>query len=280
TGLNYFKETMKWIFGKKCFGFDNTKAENLSDYIIQLIKNSKGNYSFWSEIYKRYESELLSTLLMNVTIELANFSRMRYLSGLVPLIDYNTKTSHNAAFNVNMANVSVVEDRKEHGFQTPKYFYTICLNQNMIQRIDFVPLEKVIIDTKRAFKEPIFDGIFISVRGLPTISNEDSRVQVLSKFISEINKISEEESVPTWYSHFGLIGLNILDTGGSFASYHLNLYNIDDTYSSFGSNGKDQTKPPKHGRVFNKTDGRFYDANQLKKMNGEKRKLYQYTDFP
>ena len=67
-----------------------------------------------------------------------------------------------------------------------------------------------------------FDGIFVSV-GVPRISLERSRVSTLSKFITELNLISQEESLPIWYSRFGLLGLSILDEGGSFSSYPLNL---------------------------------------------------------
>ena len=50
--------------------------------------------------------------------------------------------------------------------------------------------------------------------------------------------------------------------------------------SVFNSNSRDHTNKPKHGKVFNSHDGRFYDVNQIKKLVTTNRNLPGYPGFP
>ena len=78
---------------------------------------------------------------MNASIELAMQLKMKYLSGIVPVIDSNTKTSNLISHNVNLA-YAYREDRQNQGIDSPKYFYTINLNPSTIKRDDFTDLKK------------------------------------------------------------------------------------------------------------------------------------------
>lgn len=253
-GLDGLETNMVWLLQKECFGYNKGKSEKLANMYVNLIKNSSQTYDFWEAIIsQKFESETLSKLLIDWTIELALQAKMRYLAGLVPVIDSKTNGSITLSHRVNIAYGNIIEDRYKNGLDVPKYFYTIALNSSMINPNDWSKdLQAIIQNTTIAIHDTeLFDGIHITVRGLSRISNDSGRVAVLLNFISKLNKIAQDNRIPIWWSRSGLIGLGLLDEGAHFASFSLNM-GIEDVFSSFAK--KDTGKPSpdnKYGRILN-----------------------------
>ena len=277
-GLTKFKDNITWVLQRDNIGFDKSKADKISDYYTNLIKSNAQKYSFWGLITEKYESETLSKLLIESTIELALQSKMKFLAGLTPIINSNTPNSISISHKMNLAYGNIIDDRIDRGDSAPNYFYTIALNSSMISNDNYTDgLKKIVDDTRQAMQYDLFDGIHVSIRGLPRISEYSGRVNTLSKFIIELNNVANDELLPIWWSRFGLIGLTTLDTGASFSSYTLNM-NLNDIYSR-GFGGKQKEKQL-HGKVLNPSIRKLLDANQISKLKDNLPKIDGVSSKP
>lgn len=286
--LTEFKDNIKWVLQTDNIGFNKDKAEKIADEYIRLISASRQKYEFWANVIQKFEGELLSKLLIDITIELALQAKMKYLCGLVPIIDPRAVHSISIAHKTNIAYAKLIDSRQNDGNNVPKYFYTIPLNASSIPSYEYDGnLEGIVKNVRQALQSNYFDGVHVSVRGLSRISNDAGKVETLSKFIRDINEISKEYLLPIWWSRFGLIGLNTLDLGGCFASYSLNM-GIDDVYSSFASKVMVEDTMKKAGKLLNPTEGELLEykaasklRNGLPKMEGiNVSNLKYYKDRP
>lgn len=270
-GLKKFKENMTWVLQRDKIGFDKSKADKIADYYVDLINSNAKKYSFWGLVTQKYESETLSKLLIESTIELALQSKMKFLAGLTPIINSNTLNSISISHKMNLAYGNIIDDMLDRGDNAPKYFYTIALNSSMISNDNYTDgLKTIVENTRQAMQYDLFDGIHVSLRGLSRISDYSGRVNTLSKFITELNNVANDELLPIWWSRFGLIGLTTLDSGASYSSYTLNM-NLNDIYSR-GFGGKQKEKQL-YGKVLIPQIRKLLDANQISKLGDKLPKI-------
>ncbi len=277
-GLDEFKENMEWGLQKGSINFDRSKAVKLANIYEKFILESQKKYDFWSSISNNYESENLIRLLIDWTIELANLTKAKYMSGIVPIIDSQNSSSINLSHRLNLAYASIIDEKLKSGYSSPKYFYTISINPSMISSTDKSNLDEIISKLRQAISLSIFDGIYVSIRGLKSISLDQNRVYTLIRFITEINDTANEALIPIWYSRFGLLGLGLLDDGASFSSFPLNM-GIGDTFSAFAPNGSPNDKAT-YGKVLNWHREEIQGYNEVIKYPGKLPVLEGVHNYP
>jgi hypothetical protein len=236
-GVKYFQENLSWILQKDGFKFDKTKAEKISGKIAEIIMHSKQKYQIWESLTQRYEGEVLSTILIIASIELAKQSKSKFLAGIVPIIDSKAPNSVSFCHRTNIAYSNFIEIQQSSGETPPRYLYTIPINSSMITTSWTDQLREIVQNVKAAAESKKFDGFFVAVRGLKDVSDEASRVDTLSNLMTSLNKIAYNELLPIWWSRVGFIGVATLDNGAQFFSYSMKL-KLEDVYTKFISNSK------------------------------------------
>lgn len=223
---------------------------------------------------QRFEGEVLSTILFNASIELANQSKSKFLSGILPVIDSKAPNSVALCHRTNIVYANFIELQQNMGESPPRYLYTVPINSSVISNTWTDQLREIVQNAKVAVESKKFDGIFVSVRGLKDISEESTRVSVLSNLIVSLNKIAYNELLPIWWSRTGLIGANVPDNGGSFFSYSIKM-RLEDVYTKFISRNKKKPELMKRtGKFFCFKTGELLDYNDVCK----KRHKFQTID--
>ncbi|WP_135610139.1 hypothetical protein [Methanococcoides sp. AM1] len=270
-GVQKFKESIEWILQKDNIGFDHKKAVALSSYLGDSVERSYQKYSFWTDLANNCEGEHLFRLLINASIDLSLQAKAKFLSGILPVMNKKYPSSIGLSHNVNLGYGSIISDREDEGETVPGCLYTINLNTSMIGRNDFSDeLKKIVSLSKEAMDYNWFDGIYLSVRDLERISGNDAQVATLSKLITELSHVAQDEHLPLWLSRFGLIGLPAFDMGASFASYTPNLALRDIFKNGGGGNSKNRVM---HGKALNIDARRLWDANEINKLQSHKQSL-------
>jgi hypothetical protein len=255
-GVKKLRENLVWVLQMERFNFDKIKAEKIATKISEIILQNKQKYQLWESLTQRYEEEVLSTILINASIELAKQSKSKFLAGIVPIIDSKAPNSASLCHKTNIAYSNFIEIRQNRGDSPPRYLYTIPINSSIIGNTWTEQLREIVLNAKIAAESKKFDGLFVTVRGLKDISEESSRVTVLTNLIGSLNTVAYNELLPIWWSRMGFIGVNVLDNGGQFFSYSLKM-KLEDVYTKFISNKKNT--------VLMKMAGKFYrfDTREL-----------------
>lgn len=265
NGLENFKTNIIWGLQKGEIGFNKEKAVKIAGKYEEIIKNNQESYGFWETIPQKFESEILSRRLIDLTIELSRQAKMKYLAGLVPIIDSKAIGSIALSHTWNLSYATVIDDWRDNGLDVPKYFYTINLNSSIIEKDNWTEaLETLIRYADYAIRSQSFDGIHLTIRGLSRISGDSGKVATLLKLISELIAIAHNEGIPFWLSRFGIIGLGLLDEGVDFASFSLNM-GIDDVFSKFNNSGR-QNKEQLYGKIFHRDMKKILDLHQIMKL--------------
>ncbi len=161
----------------------------------------------------------------------------------------------------NLAYGYMMEDRDNGGRPAPAYLYTIGMNSSMIKRDAWSgELERVVRNARAALEDALFDGVHLSLRGLPYLSNSRGRVRVVFRLIEELSEVCQDTKVALWWSRPGLIGLGGLDHGVNFASYQLNLSFADVYYD-----GGPVDELPKFGKIYHPTRRELWDRDQVRR---------------
>ncbi|MDD3052259.1 MAG: hypothetical protein PHR06_14085 [Candidatus Cloacimonetes bacterium] len=261
-GVKNFQENLIWVLQKEKFNFDKSKAERISAKISEIILQNKQKYQLWESLTQRYEGEVLSTIVINASIELAKQSKSKFLAGIVPIVDSKAPNSTSLCHRTNIAYSNFIQIQQEMGDSPPRYLYALPINSSVITNEWSDQLREIVLNAKVAAESTKFDGIFVAVRGLKDISEEPGRVNTLTKLMKSLNMIAYEQLLPIWWSRTEFIGMNVLDNGGNFFSYNLNL-KMEDVYTKFISRN---LKPVD----LMKRTGKFFHF--------EKRQLLDYND--
>jgi hypothetical protein len=267
-GIKKFKENLIWILQKERFNFDKIKAEKISTKIEEILLQNKQKYQLWESLLQRFEGEVLSTVLINTSIELAKQSKSKFLAGIVPVIDSKAPNSVSLCHRTNIAYSNFVELQQNIGDNPPRYLYTIPINSSVISNEWTEQLREIVLNAKVATESKKFDGIFVAVRGLKDLSEESSRVATLTKLISSLNKIAYDQLLPIWWSRMGIIGANVLDNGGHFFSYSINL-KLEDVYTKFAANNKKVDLMKRTGKFFHFETRQLLDYNEVCKLRNK-----------
>jgi hypothetical protein len=155
------------------------------------------------------------------------------------------------------------------GDSHPRYLYTIPINSSIISNTWTEQLREIVLNAKVAAESTNFDGIYVALRGLKDISEESGRVSTLTKLIKSLNAVAYDQLLPIWWSRMEFIGMNVLDNGGNFFSYNLNL-KMEDVYTKFISKSKKKIEIMKlTGKFFHFEKRQLLDYNEVCKSRNK-----------
>jgi hypothetical protein len=263
-GLTVLSKGMKRVLprGIAGLGLSHEEAGRITDLTVRLASASSKSYSFWRAITATdYEGEALSSLLLEWSIANALLARAKAMAGLVPVIDSRTPGSVALAHTFNEAYGHVMHDREDEGRPTLAYLYTIGLNPNLVPRERWPGmLEKVVRNARAALEDRLYDGIHLSIRGLPSISNSRGRVATVYRLLDELSGVCQSAGLALWWSRPGIVGVGALDHGANYASFQLNLSFADVYYD-----GGPVDELPKYGKIYHPTKRELWDRNQVRR---------------
>jgi len=268
-GIAKLEENLVWVLQKDKFNFDKPKAEKISKKISELILQNKQKYQLWESLTQRFEGEVLSTILFTASIELAKQSKSKFLAGIVPIIDAKAPNSVSLCHRTNIVYSNFTQLQQDAGDNPPRYLYTIPINSSLITNIWTDQLREIVLNAKVAAESMKFDGLFVAVRGLKDISEESGRVSTLTKLIKSLNLIAYNQLLPIWWSRTEFIGANVLDNGGNFFSYNLNL-KMEDVYTKFASKSKKKIEIMKlTGKFFHFETRQLHDYSEVCRLRNK-----------
>ncbi len=267
-GIDALEKGLKQILPHTDFGFTQKQIRGIWNRFKEHAKNSYKKYHFWRAIIRdKFDGESLSKILMEWTIQNTMDARGKWLSGITPIIDSNTKGSVTYSHRINEAYGSLIKGRIDQGLESPALLYTLNLNSTVIDADEWTPmLEEMVRNTRLAFSEDkdYYEGIFVSVRGLELISKSHGRVNTLIKLMTKLNDIARSEIVPIWWSRLGPAGLAAIDMGSTYSSFPINM-SMTDVFLTGGPIDKKY----QYGRVFHPTmRARWYKDQVVKAKNG------------
>jgi len=257
-----FGEGLKRVLPDSEMKSTPSDAEKITRNVQEQLLAHPQSYSFW-KIATRKDPEThipLSRYLIEYTLTVASRAKARILAGMVPVIDVRTPNSVWLTHKFNLAFADVVADRVDEGIRAPVYLYTLPINPGVFEADTPSEILSVVErNAQAALRSGLFEGIWVAIRGLPSISLSPGRVNSVMGFLRRLSEVAKANSAALWWSRPGVMGLAGLDVGCAVTSFSFNL-RVDDVYLG-GRMGRDRSHS--FGKVLNPVSRDYWEYRQL-----------------